>query len=78
MTLVDYILFLTLDPTLDPSPNEVSETKWVSKAELEGFFSDSCELFTSAMTPSSLLDPRPGTRTDDKRMSHSQCIHPLV
>lgn len=42
---VDYILFLTLDPSLAPSPNEVSDTKWVSKAELEEFFSDSCKFF---------------------------------
>ncbi|KAL8290492.1 hypothetical protein RQP46_002750 [Phenoliferia psychrophenolica] len=43
---IDYILFLTLDPALDPSPNEVSDTRWVSKAELEAFFADSTNAFT--------------------------------
>jgi isopentenyl-diphosphate delta-isomerase len=37
---VDYIFFLTLDPKLDISLNEVSATKWVSKEELEAFFAD--------------------------------------
>lgn len=37
---VDYILFLAHDPTINVSPNEVSDTKWVSKADLEAFFQD--------------------------------------
>lgn len=37
---VDYIFFLTLDPKYEINPNEVSDTKWVSKADLEAFFQD--------------------------------------
>ena len=37
---VDYIFFLTLDPKYEVNPNEVSDTKWVSKADLEAFFQD--------------------------------------
>ena len=37
---VDYILFLTLDPKFEVNPNEVSGTKWLSKAELDAFFQD--------------------------------------
>ncbi|KAM0751285.1 isopentenyl-diphosphate delta-isomerase [Meredithblackwellia eburnea MCA 4105] len=43
---IDYILFLTLDPKLEPSPNEVSDIKWVSKEELDTFFADSTNAFT--------------------------------
>ena len=37
---VDYILFLTHDPKFVANPNEVSDTKWVSKADLQAFFAD--------------------------------------
>ncbi|GAA5999498.1 isopentenyl-diphosphate delta-isomerase IDI1 [Rhodotorula paludigena] len=43
---IDYILFLTLDPKIDVNPNEVSGTKWLSKAELEEFFRDPESTFT--------------------------------
>ncbi|CEQ42814.1 SPOSA6832_04690, partial [Sporobolomyces salmonicolor] len=43
---VDYILFLTLDPKFEINQNEVSATKWVSKAELEEFFRDPASTFT--------------------------------
>lgn len=43
---VDYILFLTLDPSLSINPNEVSATKWVSKQDLEQFFKDPESTFT--------------------------------
>lgn len=45
---VDYILFLTHDPKVDVNPNEVSDTKWVSKADLEAFFRDPGPLPLSA------------------------------
>lgn len=38
--LVDYVMFLTHDPKMDINPNEVSATRWVSKADLEEFFQD--------------------------------------
>ena len=37
---VDYILFLSHSPSIEVNPNEVSDTKWVSKEELEAFFKD--------------------------------------
>jgi isopentenyl-diphosphate delta-isomerase len=37
---VDYVMFLTHDPKMDINPNEVSATRWVSKADLEAFFQD--------------------------------------
>lgn len=43
---MDYILFATLDVTLDPSPNEVSEVRYVSKVELEELFADPSNSFT--------------------------------
>ena len=43
--LVDYILFCTLDVTLEPNMNEVSDAKYVSKDELEQMFkSEDCKL----------------------------------
>jgi isopentenyl-diphosphate delta-isomerase len=43
--LVDYILFCTLDVTLEPNMNEVSDAKYVSKDELEHMFkSEDCKL----------------------------------
>ena len=44
--IVDYILFLTLDPSLNINPNEVSATRWVSKQDLEEFFKDPESTFT--------------------------------
>lgn len=52
---VDYILFLTLDPTMDPSPNEVSDVKWVSKQELEAFFAEPCSFLSLTPSPFRLL-----------------------
>ncbi|GAA5855044.1 hypothetical protein JCM5353_005671 [Sporobolomyces roseus] len=43
---IDYILFLTLDPSLSINPNEVSATRWVSKQDLEQFFKDPESTFT--------------------------------
>jgi isopentenyl-diphosphate delta-isomerase len=43
--LVDYILFCTLNVTLEPNMNEVSDAKYVSKEELEQMFkSEDCKL----------------------------------
>jgi isopentenyldiphosphate isomerase len=44
-TIVDYILFATLDVDLELNPNEVSDARYVSKDELEAMFSDSSESF---------------------------------
>lgn len=41
LTIVDYILFATLDVDLELNPNEVSDARYVSKDELEAMFSDS-------------------------------------
>ena len=35
---------MALDPKVEPSPNEISDIRWVSKAELEAFFLDPGEL----------------------------------
>ncbi|KAL7339061.1 isopentenyl-diphosphate delta-isomerase [Rhodotorula toruloides] len=43
---IDYIFFLTLDPKTNINPNEVSDVKWVSKADLEEFFKDPSSTFT--------------------------------
>ncbi|SCV70412.1 BQ2448_1806 [Microbotryum intermedium] len=43
---IDYILFLALDPMFEANPNEVSDTKWVSKADLQDFFKDPASTFT--------------------------------
>lgn len=35
---IDYVLFLQLNKvTLDPNPDEISETQWVSKKEIADF-----------------------------------------
>ena len=39
--IVDYILFCTLDVDLEVNPNEISDARYVSKAELEAMFADS-------------------------------------
>jgi isopentenyl-diphosphate delta-isomerase len=42
--IVDYILFCSLDVTLEPNMNEVSDAKYVSKDELENMFqTESCK-----------------------------------
>lgn len=51
---VDYILFLAHDPKFVANPNEVSDTKWVSKADLQAFFQDTSK--------PSLLPPLPSAR----------------
>lgn len=43
-TTVDYVFFLVHEPEMDINKNEVSDTKWVSKADLEAFFQDPSEL----------------------------------
>lgn len=40
MLAVDYVLFATADVDLDVNANEVSDTRYVSKAELEALFQD--------------------------------------
>ena len=40
------MLFTTADVDLAVNPNEVSDTKWVSKDELEALFADSTLTFT--------------------------------
>ncbi|CAD6967257.1 unnamed protein product [Tilletia controversa] len=45
---IDYILFITAKVTLDPSPNEVCATKWVTPDELKSLMND---LDPSAFTP---------------------------
>jgi isopentenyl-diphosphate delta-isomerase len=37
---IDYILFIKADVDLDPSPNEVRDTKYVSQDELKALFKD--------------------------------------
>ena len=35
---IDYVLFIQKDNiTLDPNPDEISETRWVSKSEINNF-----------------------------------------
>lgn len=46
LTSVDYILFATLDVTLDINPNEVSDARYVSQDELKEMFADSQYKFT--------------------------------
>jgi isopentenyl-diphosphate delta-isomerase len=58
---VDYVLFSTPDVTLNINPNEVSDTKWVSKSELEELFKDSC---TSLRRPPSLCLSVPSDHRD--------------
>ena len=48
---VDYILFLTLDPKFEVNPNEVSGTKWLSKAELDAFFRDPSASLSLPLSP---------------------------
>ena len=51
MSIVDYILFATADVTIEPNPNEVSDTCWVSKPELEVMFRQEGEFAFSAYYP---------------------------
>lgn len=43
---VDYILFIKADVDLDPSPNEVQATKYVTADELKTMFKDDSLAFT--------------------------------
>merc|ERR1711939_129702 len=43
---IDYILFTTADVAHEANPNEVSDTCWVSKEELEKMFADNTNSFT--------------------------------
>ncbi|WVQ80655.1 isopentenyl-diphosphate delta-isomerase [Cryptococcus sp. DSM 104549] len=43
---IDYILFCTLHVDLDINPNEVSDARYVSKAELQAMFADPANSFT--------------------------------
>lgn len=43
---VDYILFITTDVTVNPNLNEISDHKYVDKAELQAMFDDSKNSFT--------------------------------
>jgi isopentenyl-diphosphate Delta-isomerase len=43
---VDYILFTIADVTLEPNPNEVRDTRYVSAAELKEMFEDATLKFT--------------------------------
>ncbi|KAL9935469.1 hypothetical protein V8E36_005817 [Tilletia maclaganii] len=45
---IDYILFITADVTLNPSENEVSDTKWVAPDELKSLMN---ELDPASFTP---------------------------
>lgn len=43
---VDYILFIKADVDLDPSPNEVQDTRYVSQEDLKAMFGDKSLKFT--------------------------------
>lgn len=43
---IDYILFVKANPVFTPEPNEVRDTKWVTKDELQRMFADPQYLFT--------------------------------
>lgn len=45
-SLVDYILFIKADVDLEPSPNEVRDTKYVSESQLKTMFKDQSLTFT--------------------------------
>lgn len=46
LTLVDYILFIKANVDLDPSPNEVQATQYVSADKLKELFEDPSLKFT--------------------------------
>ncbi|KAF2459207.1 isopentenyl pyrophosphate,dimethylallyl pyrophosphate isomerase [Lineolata rhizophorae] len=43
---IDYILFIRADPTVEPNPNEVRDTRYVSADELRAMFEDDNLKFT--------------------------------
>ena len=43
--IVDYIFFIKADVTLDVSPNEVRDVKWVTPDELRAMFADASKFF---------------------------------
>lgn len=81
---IDYILFLTLDPDFKPNENEVSDTKWVSKSELQDFFRDSSVTFTPwfKLIAESFLykwwDALLASRKDESELLEACSIEPLV
>ena len=48
---VDYIMFCSLDVDLEINPNEVSDARYVSKAELEAMFADPSKLTRVSIRP---------------------------
>ncbi|GAA5946048.1 hypothetical protein JCM3775_007201 [Rhodotorula graminis] len=81
---IDYILFLTLDPKFEVNPNEVSGTKWLSKAELDAFFQDPTSTFTPwfRLIAESFLykwwDALLASRTSDSALLDAKALIPLV
>ena len=43
---MDYILFIKADVAIDPNPNEVQDTRYVSENELKSMFDDDKLKFT--------------------------------
>jgi isopentenyl-diphosphate delta-isomerase len=43
---VDYILFIKADVDINPSPNEVRDTRYVSQKDLKAMFTDESLKFT--------------------------------
>ena len=43
--LVDYILFMKANVTLDVNPNEIRDVKYVTPEELKAMFADPSKLF---------------------------------
>ena len=43
---VDYILFIKANVDVNPSPNEVRDTRWVTQDELKAMFKDESLVFT--------------------------------
>ncbi|BGP49493.1 isopentenyl-diphosphate delta-isomerase idi1 [Rhodotorula kratochvilovae] len=81
---IDYILFLTLDPKFEVNPNEVSGTKWLSKAELNEFFQDPSSTFTPwfRLIAESFLykwwDALLASRKDESEPLDAKALIPLV
>ncbi|GAA5862079.1 hypothetical protein JCM1840_001636 [Sporobolomyces johnsonii] len=81
---IDYILFLTLDPKFEINQNEVSATKWVSKAELDEFFRDPASTFTPwfRLIAESFLykwwDLLLASRSSDSELLNAKCLIPEV
>lgn len=52
---VDYVVFATANVQLEENPNEVSDTRYVSKEELEELFQDSCMFPSSTQRMAALM-----------------------